>query len=525
MATNVGYDNGTYVVTNAQYYAEVVYTGIIQLVAGDASTSTSLEISLPSDAVVDAAVFELTAGAAGSTLLSSFGKVRAGDTSKDIAIDFGGMVTLQNVTAAGLDSIERWNGVEYVAADGGELQTERLLAHFTAPVNVSDVSDDIRAILPTVPSALELVIDGAVVWSQRQGNSAGHTTPSSATGGRIGFTVDRTADIARAIESSGGTVRVELRSLTPGDLTLDTVQSSADGKPQIEFHRVHPVAFPDGPARTVELDEEGLFTLALPLPPGSGTWEVSEVAMTSSAKIDATRRLPAVGPTPTADARLRLRPERMLLGRLPQELRDRALLLDGVRVAVRGGDEGGDLAGRVLTDANGSPGDPVDGAEFEPVEVAPGDEIRWVTLQLADPVGSDGVWIEIGPSVGTIDWVLTNDDAAGTDTPGTDIFFRTPGGAIRALPELDTVGRLLGGVRLIVEPDADRPLGALSLEIIGDTAGPVELTPDASGTNCRIVTAGSLHPSNDELVLAGIAATPGTYTFSDITVSYREESS
>jgi hypothetical protein len=51
------------------------------------------------------------------------------------------------------------------------------------------------------------------------------------------------------------------------------------------------------------------------------------------------------------------------------------------------------------------------------------------------------------------------------------------------------------------------------------------MTPDSSGTGCRIVTAGDMHPGTDGLVLAGVAAAPGTYTFSDITVSYREESS
>lgn len=523
MATNAGYADGAYIVSNDPWLSPI-WSGvaIVQFLAGEATTSTSIDISLPLDAVVDAAVFELTADAAGPTVLSSIGQVRAGETSNQVVIDFGRMVTLQQVSATGLSAIKRWNGVEYVTATGGELQTERLLVQFSGPVDLADVADQISATLPTVPTGLELVIDGRVVWSEQQGNSAGRTTPAGVTGG-IGFTVDRTAEVASAIAASGGTVRVELRSQTPGDLTLTTVSTSTSGGPEIEFHRVHRVAFPDGPARTIELAEEGLFAVTLPLPSGSEGWDVSDVTMTVSAQIDDSRRLPAVGPTPSTDGRLRLRPDRMLLGHLPPSLRDRALLLDGVRVAVRGG-EGGDLAGRVLADAAGMPGDPLPGAEFTPVEIEPGDELRWVTLQLTDPVGSAGAWIEIGPSVGTVDWVLTTDDAA-TETPGTDIYFRTPGGAIRSLPVLDTVGQLLGGVRLIVRPDPDRPLGALSLELVGNSAGPVEMTPDSSGTACRIVTAGDLHPAAGGLVLAGVAATPGTFTFSDIVVSYREASS
>lgn len=550
MIVTAEYDGTDYVATNAGAQYEHYGAGDLLLEHSpihDAAMSQVIEYELGADAVIDRAVFEVKAAPGGERLLASVGQVRQAGPS-EIVVDFGRMVTVGEIRRASPSSIHRWNGVEFVVvADNdaelegvqmGEVQTERLkLVYDGAEPDLDGFSETATVVLPALPTSLELLIDGTVVWSQRQGTSAGLTDPvrNPDAPNDIGFSIDRTDEFARAFEASGGPVRVEFRAQTPGDLVL---------KGSVEEHRVHRVAFPDGPARTITFGSEGAFSLDLPLPAGSDSWNVGEVAMSIAAIIDDKRIIPASGPAPSDDAHLRLVPGRLVLGVAPQNLRDLATSVSGVRVAVRGGTEGGDLTGRFLTDVGGRPGESVPGGEFTPAAVDPGDDIRWITLATAEPVDPAGAWIELGAGFGTVDWVLTSDGDTSA-SPGTEISLRTPGGAIRALPVLEGVGPLLGSLRLITVPDDDRPIAAVSIglgtaiasgaseatvdSLVSGTAaagviGPVALTPSPDGTRVRIVDAEARHPQAQTLSLAGVVTTPGDYTFADITVSYREPS-
>jgi hypothetical protein len=490
--------------------------------SADATRSTVAELEIPPDALVDEARFTIVAKPGGLATLGSLGQVREGPTASQVVVDLGGMTTIAGVFAADLDLYQRWNGVNFVSAGTGEVQTERLLLLFDSSVDPDDVAGDGSAMLPSIPSSLELLVDGTTVWFERQGSSAGLDVPAAGDG--VAYAVDRTDAVREAFAKTGGPVRVELRALTPGNLSLG---------PSLAVHRVHRVAFPEGPSRTITLDAEGAIVLELPLPGASTGWTVDAVDLVVSAASGSERVLPAVGPLPTSDARLRLPPGRMVLARIPEALRARASTVAGLRVAVRGGVEGGEVSGRLLADAPADaaavadgtdrPGPAVDGGELTPVLLEPGDEPRWVTLRAARPAGPEARWVELGATYGTVEWELTAVPADDLDTPGAEVLVRRAGGAVRALPVLAEIGPVYGTLRVIVEPDANLPVGALTLGFAGEPESQVPFTPRPEGTAARLSPEVGVTPTASMLTLTGAVATPAAYTFSDIRVTYREE--
>ena len=517
MAAGAGYESGAYIVTG-----ETVYFPPIQLlmyVLGTATRATSTELTLPSDAIVDRAVFDITADKGLTVPLGDVGDVRPGSTGKEVIVDFGGMTTITSVSVDGEPGISRWNGVEFVDAADGEIQTERIKLDFGANVQASAVADEGTLFLPTVPTGLELLVDGTSVWFERQGSSAGLTPPS---GSGNTFSVDRTAEVQQALLRSGGPVRVEVRSLTPGSLSLN---------PSVDIHRVHLVAFPEGPSRTLTLTAEGPVALVLPLPEASSGWTVDGVDLTASASLASERVVPPEGPAPSADGRLLLTAGRTVLGRLPATLVERSGTLTGIRLALRGGDHGGEIGGRLLLDAapltgadpgaEPRPGAPAPGGELTPVTIDPGDEVVWVTLRTAAPIGHEATWVELGLTYGTATWELTAADAD-DDAPGTEVHLRRPGGAVRPLTTLADVGPLRGSLRLVTEPDDNRPIDALSIGLGDAVAERVGLTPTTGGVAARFGKQGGTTVTAQTLTLTGAAAVAGAFTFADVRVTYRE---
>ena len=362
--------NGTYYVDDGYVVQPIIYT--VLFANGEASRSESIELSPPADAIIERAVFTVTAAAGGNVSLGTVGDVRAGGSGYQTVVDLGGMTTVRSFSYPPIDNIGRWNGVEFVTTDEVELQTERLLLTTVETVDPADVGRDGRLTLPSVPDGIELAVDGIVVWHERQGTTAGLTAPG--TTGK-GFTVDLTDRVREALASSGGPVKVELRSLTPGNLGLAS---------DVTIYRVHSVAFPEGANRTVTLNAEGPFTLELPLPPDSTDWTIESLDLVASGTVPAERVTPAVGPPFSADARLRLQPGRPVLARIDSTLADGGGRTVGVRVAVRGRADGGELTGRLLADDDNRPGETL--SELTPVALDPGDTPVWLTLRADQPV-------------------------------------------------------------------------------------------------------------------------------------------
>ena len=127
--------------------------------------------------------------------------------------------------------------------------------------------------------------------------------------------------------------------------------------------------------------------VALPLPAGSEQWIVSRVLATVVASDDdPQRRLPPVGPSVTADAELMLNPDRRLVVRVPAQRLAPFELLAGVRVSVRAVAGGVELAGALLEDDDGAPGEPVPKGTFTSVTLDAAEAPSFVTLPLPQPV-------------------------------------------------------------------------------------------------------------------------------------------
>jgi hypothetical protein len=493
---------------------------VIQLyLPAAAALSVSSDVSLPADAEVDLATFAVTAAPAPLATAASVAEIRdaepPGGSGSAVTVDFGRLVTVSALYVGSAQSLYRWDGTGFtflVEGDGAfpEVSTERLLAEFPGAVDVDDLRESASLSLPALPTGLELLIDGTTVWFERQGGTAGVDAPESSG---VGYGIDRTDAVREAFRRRpGGPVRVELRASTPGLLSLGH---------HIEHHRVHVVAFPEGTARTVDLAEEGPFVVGLPLPAISAPWLVDEVRMIVRGSVGAARILPAEGPPLADDALVVLGPGRSVLAAVPAGLRDRFESLSAVRLPLRSPGGGSEVAGRLLADAAGRPGETVPGGDLAPVRLEAGDMASWTTLATAAPVAVDGpLWLELSVGYGEVEWMLTESGATDPTTPGAELHRRLAGGGVRPFPTLVDLGPRLGAIRLVGEAPANQPIGALVLDL--GTGAPVQLTPGGSDVRAVVGLQTPIVPEGSTITLEGVARAIGSCTFSDVQVAYRE---
>lgn len=490
----------------------------------EGAISVAEDVVLPADAEIDSAVFNLTARSAGVSSLAGIADVRSASPSSDassaLVLDFGRMVTVAGVSSPfATVGVSRWGGDAFhpvgLSFDDTfeEVTTDRLLLQFGEAVDEAAFRGGGGVALPAVPTGLELLVNGTTVWFERQGSSPVPPGPTPDAG--VAYTVDRTDAIRDAFaKTPGGPVRVELRAATPGLLTLE---------PIIDHRRVHPVAFPDGPSRSLDLPSEGPFTLELPLPGESSTWSVDEVRMVVRGGAGDDRVQPADGP-PLAveDAELVISAGRVLLARLPSGLLGRFLSLGAIRLPLSAPDQAGELTGRLLGDADGRPGEPVDGGDLSSVRVEVGAAPQWTTLSLPAPIPLDGavVWLEIHVSYGEVQWAMTRNPPEDPAAPGAELFRRLPGGGIRAFPVLAELGPLQGAVRVVGRADPNRPIPLLALDV--GSGVPLQVTPTGVDVAGAIGLPEPAAPVSNALTLDGLATASGTFTFADVTVRYRE---
>jgi hypothetical protein len=518
MATVSGNDQG-FLVAYETLPIEIIYT--ILLEPGEASRSVVADLQVPADAVIDRAEFDVSVAPGGEVTLGSAAEVRAGASSSEVVADFKVMTTVRNLDGGNPApvSVKRWDGVEYVTAAAGEIQTERLLLTYSQAADPAAVAVAGSVVLPSTPTGAELVVDGTTVWHERQGSTAG-LVPGG-TGPGVHARVDRTEELRQAFARSTGpegapdgprTLRVELRTTTPGLLRLE---------PTVKMLRVHPVLFAEGASRTLSVASEGPLQLDLPLPEVSSTWTVQGVDLTVTAEVGEERVVPPEGPAPSADACLHLQPGRPVLARLPLGLLEQVGELRGVRVALRGRSGGGEVTGRFLLDAEGRPGEPVPGGDLVPTTIEESEQAGWVTLRAAGPVAADARWVELLLGYGVVDWQLTSSPVDDPEAPGTEIHLRRAGGAVRPLTVIESIGALHGRLRLVGVADANRPIPTLDLALAsgGDR---VPLVTGREGTSGSVRPSGELTPTGGLLPLVGSAWTAGSFTFSQVLVTYQE---
>ena len=328
-------------------------------------------LEVAADVEVDAATrleradFFVAASPSGPTLIGSVAEVRDGDSGTCV-VDFGRMVT---VPASRCGSGHR---ARSPTCGGGTASTGSTSTSATpAPsprsppsgcCSPSTTSTEVRtpwprtgsSSFPPSPPSSKLVVDGTVVWFERQGSTAGLVTRkdghdrvarSGWTGGAVEHGVDRTDALRDAlakarVEGGKRRVQVRLRATTPGTLTLAS---------DLQLLHEHPVDFGAGQRRTsLDLDEEGVRTVTLPGPPFVPADSIREVAATLTGAFGPQRVAPVTGPAPLTDADLVVTVGRAVLLGLPVPLAQPFGEVQGVRLRVQ------PLAGRTAKSRAGS---------------------------------------------------------------------------------------------------------------------------------------------------------------------------
>jgi hypothetical protein len=492
---------------------------------------------VPAEALVRQAVVTMRARAPGATGIRDVAQVRvaAGDAdeSTQLVVDFGAMRTVAGISApTGITMVQPWLGTQFgdpVEPLGGdstaartfpEVQAERLLVTLGRALTPDQLAGG-SVTLPTPPPDLELQVNGV-----RTVFRPGPASPAAEE-------VDVTAAVQAAVDAGAVPVVLTLRAAVPGVLELDA---------SLDFLPTQAVVFPDGVARVLETDAEGDVRLALPLAGDTSAWNVHEVQMTVSGRPGPERVLPPVDPEPSGKAELVLDADRSVVAGLPPGRVAQLESLSALRLAVAAGPDGAELAGTLLADAAGGPGEALPDGQLGPVTVPPGDGATpaWVTLPLAAErplVPGVPVWVALQLARGQVVWPVAKPD--GDPRLDAPLRRRTPSGTYKELssvkePSTDAQTPATPSpppaamLRLVGVPPANAPLGALEARVDGTTdAEAVSFTPTADGVRVaiRLATAATAETegafaADGSLQLRVTVSAPGSYSFSAVKVAY-----
>ena len=477
---------------------------------------------LPPEALVRQAIVTMRALAPGETGIRDVAQVRvaAGDAAESTAlvVDFGAMRTVAGISApAGITRVQPWLGTQFgddVEPLGGdstartfpEVQAERLLVTLGGALTPDELADG-SVTIPKPPPDLELQVNGV-----RTVFRSGPAAPAAEE-------VDVTAAVQAAVDAGAVPVLLTLRAAVPGVLELDA---------SLDFLRTQAVVFPEGVARVLETDAEGDAQLALPLAGDTSAWKVHEVQMTVTGRPAPERVLPPVGPDPSDEAELVLDADRSVVAGLPPGRVGALESLAALRLAVAVAAEGAELAGTLLADAGGAPGEVVPDGQLGPVTLAPGDGSTpvWVTLPLAAVrplVPGVPVWVALQLARGQVVWPVAKPD--GDPRLDAPLRRRTPSGTYRELSAVKGSSPPSARLRLVGVPPANAPLGALDAQVEG-TSEIVSFTPTADGVRVaiRLATPATAETegafADGALQLRVTVSAPGSYSFSAVKVAY-----
>lgn len=388
---------------------------------------TSLVTSLPTDALLTSAIARITLSEGGTVAAGLVARVRNGETSRVLVVDFGALRTVSSLALPSgktLSTLAQWVGNQFKTLDNlgsftgktaiafSEIQTERLELTFGSNIDAVAAANQLLVTIPSAPTDLAIEIAGSVAWS-RPG-------PARFAGnGRFEIEVPITEALQAAL-AKGANPRVTLRSATPcrQQLALD-----------LAFVRVHEVNLPpSGLVVNSEIEAEADAFLALPA--ASSDWQVVGLEFTVSGRLPSWRAWPVPELAENTDARLVLDPAHSYAARLPTDWLAPLATLAAVRLPVElpPGFGGAELAAVLYQGDLETPTEPVAAARFRPTALAAsatGGRV-WVEIELAKPVkvavtappGSTSAawWVEISATRGGVDWPLSAvDDEADPD--------------------------------------------------------------------------------------------------------------
>lgn len=325
--------------------------------------------------------------------------------------------------------------------------------------------------------------------------------------------VDITKLLQAEIDAGAAELKIVLRSAFACRLQLDIISE--------EYLLNHDVIFP-GQAQALEIAEEGITTLSLPLPGTSSSWSVSSVFFTIEGNTGHSRFFPAVGPDPIDLGELLLDTDHALAAFLTVSSLSRFKTIEGVRLPLQVEKEGAEITAFLRKDDNGKVGDYVAEGTLQSQTIDQAEE-QWVLLELSKPMDiqpDTGLWLEINVIRGKCWWQLGNKDDPSDGIVGLQRGI--PGGTfsdfsitLNGHPE-----NIMGRLRLKGQPVTDGAIHAIipldprsGDELDGITVGnapfPVELQFNHS-----------VRPAGGKLDLDLQVHCPGTYTVTKAGVLY-----
>jgi hypothetical protein len=434
----------------------------------------------------------ITASMPAAATIAGAAVVRAnpGSSNTVLVLDFQGLRTITELAAPSgftIADINAWLGTKFDDKsvqgfpEGGanavafqELQAERLLVTLNRAIDPAAFASGGSVVLPTPPSNLELLVNGTRAFFQQ----------GPIKGTQFTATVDLTAAVTAAA-ATGDAVTVTFRAAAPASLTLDA---------SAELLQRYPVVFPEAAARTVEAPTEGVYPLLLPVQHAAITtpqWFVRCVVVDISAKLPATRVIPADGPQLSTDAELVLDPDHAIVVGLPISATASLGTLTGVRLPVVVDAAGAELAGTLLAaTASGEPGDPIPKGALGPVTLQPSTstDAAWIDLALTTPKalkGSEIVWLEVQAARGSVVWKVAVPPAH--DSDAAHLRRKTSSGRYVPLSTLAGVP-YTGAMRVVGQERANDPLAAVLVSATGaGVSGTVAGVPTQAGTTMAVV--------------------------------------
>jgi hypothetical protein len=518
-----------------------------------AGSSVTFNVTLPPDARIEKALFEVIAEPTESAIPTTVANLRAAtpvgaSAAAAASIDFGALVTVaglipkeQVVLSGGQPQLTfySWSGTAWakpaISSPFPELATERLLAEtstsgFTGDTLAQTIGEAYGIALPVAPTSLELQVAGTTTWAQRQGSAPSDVdNPVEAASGGSRFVVDATDALRTAFDASAADatsdveIPVTLRAATPGTLKLN---------PQINALRTLRYAFqPEGPARTFDRPEEGTFTLDVSPPNAEAVYEI---ALTTKGSFGPERVKPPVGQPDLTEATLVLVVGRSILVGVPRALTAPFDKVSGLRMRFWSAGSG-QVTGRLLAvDDDGMPAAPIKNGDVTPVVVGDADP-AWYTLPFADAVTiptpkSDppppdqataeqtvAAWLELQAGYGEVVCGLTTDDSTALE-PGGLLRRRASGRGVAALTLLPApIGRPRVALRVVGVP---KPAYAAVALQAGGTPDALSVTPTSDGLGVALTLSEPVPPP---VVLVVTCAAAGSVTLDGIVVTYREQ--
>jgi len=482
----------------------------VQLDSPDPRTSLAKTITVEPGTRIEKVTVTIGAKPVGIVEVAKVAEVRK--DPEGAIIDFGRMRTVNglNLGSTTASEVFPWQGAAFsirsvssttpVPTTFGEVLTERLrvVSNPGAAAVTVALARAAQVSLPGAPSDLEVTVAGRRIFLQ---SGEAKRPPDAKPGDYFVAVIDAT-DAVKAAAGAGPDVPIELRAATAGLLSLET---------KVTRTRVHEVQFPEGTERVLTFVSEGTATLELPLPGGADDWRVAEVGMKATAKLGAQRIIPAIGPAASTEAELVLDADHPIALQITADELDSFGAIAGVRLQAQVEDGAAEIAGVLLADVSGAPGESLPGGDLTPVQLAAG-TFAWQTLALRKPLRLDGrpLWLALQVAHGRLSMKLA---ASG----GGEILRGRPGGPWRGFSKGVAITPR-AALRVVGEARDDIAMYALAATLPG--APQVVLVPTAAGVELQIVPSPPIHPSGS-LQIALTAIAPGIYRFGEVQVFYR----